>query len=59
MHFKEYLKLASYYGQNYEIILFLMVCINIYIQFQILTRFRIRNLELRIRIHNTDFKYCW
>jgi hypothetical protein len=50
--FKEYL--VSYNGQNYEIIyIFLLVFINIYNQFHILTRIRIRNLELRIRIHDT------
>jgi hypothetical protein len=50
--FKRILKFSTYIGQNYEItiILFLMVFINIYIQFQVLTRIRIRNLELWIRI---------
>jgi hypothetical protein len=48
--FKEYLNLVSYKSQTYTIDPFLMVFINIFFQFQIVTWIRIRNLELQIRI---------
>jgi hypothetical protein len=42
--------LVSFNGQNHEIYPFSIFFINIYIQFQILTRIRIRNLDLWIQI---------